>query len=105
MGKGLSKDAKAQKLAFQHWIEAVSLHYYPLFYCQEYYLLFNYLYFSVFDQPSLFYIGNFDLIGVTSNCRSIHAIAMGITCNTTIKNGVKRMPVNHSFIGKVILLE
>lgn len=25
VGKGLSKDSKAQKLAFQHWIEAVSL--------------------------------------------------------------------------------
>ena len=24
VGKGLSKDSKAQKLAFQHWIEAVS---------------------------------------------------------------------------------
>lgn len=23
LGQGLSKDAKAQKLAFQHWIEAV----------------------------------------------------------------------------------
>jgi hypothetical protein len=23
VGKGLSKDARAQKLAFQHWIEAV----------------------------------------------------------------------------------
>lgn len=25
VGKGLSKDAKAQTLAFQHWIEAVTL--------------------------------------------------------------------------------
>lgn len=25
VGKGLSLDAKAQKLAFQHWIEAVSM--------------------------------------------------------------------------------
>lgn len=25
VGKGLSLDAKAQKLAFQHWIEAVSI--------------------------------------------------------------------------------
>ncbi|XP_044462598.1 IQ domain-containing protein IQM3-like isoform X2 [Mangifera indica] len=27
VGKGLAKDAKAQKLAFQHWIEAVRLYY------------------------------------------------------------------------------
>lgn len=25
VGKGLSQDAKAQKLAFQHWIEAVNI--------------------------------------------------------------------------------
>jgi hypothetical protein len=31
VGQGLSKDAKARKLAFQHWIEAVSTHQQPLF--------------------------------------------------------------------------
>jgi hypothetical protein len=30
VGQGLSKDAKARKLAFQHWIEAVSTHQLPL---------------------------------------------------------------------------
>lgn len=28
VGKGLSKDEKAQKLALQHWLEAVSLQYF-----------------------------------------------------------------------------
>lgn len=27
VGKGLSKDKKAQKLALQHWLEAVSIHF------------------------------------------------------------------------------
>jgi hypothetical protein len=31
VGQGLSKDAKARKLAFQHWIEAVSTHQLLLF--------------------------------------------------------------------------
>ncbi|KAH7512130.1 hypothetical protein FEM48_Zijuj12G0057900 [Ziziphus jujuba var. spinosa] len=43
VGKGLSKDAKAQKLAFQHWIEAIdprhryghSLHYYYEEWCKD----------------------------------------------------------------------
>jgi len=30
VGKGLFLDAKAQKLAFQHWIEAVSMHFLTL---------------------------------------------------------------------------
>jgi hypothetical protein len=29
VGKGLSKDEKAQKLALQHWLEAVWLKHYP----------------------------------------------------------------------------
>lgn len=37
------------------------------------------------------------------NCRSIRAIAMGITYNTTIKNGVKQILVNPSSIGKILL--
>jgi hypothetical protein len=28
VGKGLSKDEKARKLALQHWLEAVSTNYY-----------------------------------------------------------------------------
>jgi hypothetical protein len=32
VGQGLSKDAKARKLAFQHWIEAVSTHQLLLFF-------------------------------------------------------------------------
>lgn len=31
VGKGLSKDEKAQKLALQHWLEAVSLLINPLY--------------------------------------------------------------------------
>ncbi len=40
VGKGLSKDAEAQKLAFQHWIEAVITFFSPIFYFYFLYLEF-----------------------------------------------------------------
>lgn len=36
--------------------------------------------------------------------RLIHDIAMGTTCNTTIKNGVNLTLVSHFSIGKMFLL-
>ncbi|XP_060201205.1 IQ domain-containing protein IQM3-like isoform X2 [Lycium barbarum] len=64
VGKGLSKDAEAQILAFQHWIEACG------------------------------------------NCRLIHAIGMGITCISIMKNGVKLMLVSpSSFDGRKVDLK
>lgn len=90
VGKGLSLDAKAQKLAFQHWIEAVSM--IVLFYK-------NFMY----DQLLLIvYYSFLILIGLDLKCRLIHAIAMGTTCIIIMKNGAKLTLVSHSFIGEII---
>lgn len=86
VGKGLSKDAKAQKLAFQHWIEAVS-------------------YISgVSLWPAFQILLSLLLLLLSVNFRLIQGIVMGITCICIMKNGVKQMLVSHSSIGKRNLL-
>lgn len=84
MGKGLSKDAKAQKLAFQHWIEAVII------------LSIGFVYF----QFSLSFGFLCSFVMMFWACRLIHGIGMGIACMCIMKNGVKQMLVSHSFTGK-----
>lgn len=79
MGKGLSKDAKAQKLAFQHWIEAVSESFAGK--SQEQYRVLICCLFSF----CLF--------------RLIPDIDMGIACISTMKNGVKLKLASHFSTG------
>ncbi|KAG6495787.1 hypothetical protein ZIOFF_043615 [Zingiber officinale] len=66
VGQGLSKDDKALKLAFQHWIEAVG--------------------------------------AKTRHLLLIQGIDMGITCTSTMKNGVKAKLVNLSSIDEKLTI-
>lgn len=71
VGKGLSKNGKAQKLALQHWLEAVSLD------------LFN-------GTPNLCFMTNFNFANMEKAflCnRSTHDIVMDTTCISTMCNG------------------
>lgn len=50
VGKGLSKSDRAQKLALQHWLEAVSMLYFNSFF----HLNFLQIFLAVIDSVSLF---------------------------------------------------
>ena len=60
MGKGLSKDEKARKLALQHWLEAVRTFFYNVFLCGY----------------------EFCVMPKCDNNRSILDIAMATICNS-----------------------
>lgn len=77
----MSKDARAQKLAFQHWIEAVIT-----------------IYFLLSKAFAIYLIINVNVI--TWNCRLIRGIDMGIACIITMKSGAKPMLVSHFSTGK-----
>lgn len=89
VGKGLSKDAKAQKLAFQHWIEAVIT-------CSPYCNVgLNFL----FDNLNFV---KFEPCFHTFKCRLIQGIDTATACIIIMKSGVKMMLVSHFFTGKQI---
>lgn len=78
VGKGLSKDEKAQKLALQHWLEAVSI----LF----------------LGSTERWLYGN--LIHNQAPCRLIPGIAMGTTCICIMMSGLEVKAHNHFSTGK-----
>ena len=82
MGKGLSKDAKARKLTFRHWIEAVSGSFVGKSQ-EQCWILICCCFFSLF--------------------RLILDIDMDIVCICTMKNGVKQMLVSHFSTGNCFL--
>lgn len=92
MGKGLSIVDKAQKLAFQHWIEAV-IPFLPFFL-----------------QISFFFVCVNILIKCKNKTKNMKFLkirlildtGMDTICINTMKNGVKLMLVSHSFTGMTI---
>lgn len=83
MGKGLSKDAKARKLALQHWLEAVSSH----------------LETKLWDKATiLLYL---ILILIFPFNRLIPGIVMDIIFNSIMPNGFIARVNSLSSIGKV----
>ena len=106
MGKGLSRDSKAQKLAFEHWIEAVIFS--PLsfrFLLPCFPLLFYFIYSGVVRTLIVFFyacpvISFFSQNCLKTACRLIQGIDMGIACISIMKNGVKQVLVNHFSTGK-----
>lgn len=86
VGKGLSKDAKAQKLAFQHWIEAV-ITFSP--YCNVG---------TIFCWIICIFV-KFEPCFHTFTCRLIRGIDTATACIIIMKSGVKMMLVSRSFTG------
>lgn len=85
VGKGLSKNEKAQKLALQHWLEAVSIQTpSQLFLCWIFIKTFKDL--LIINRSS-------------STCRLTHAIVMATTCTFTTISGSKVKAANLSSTG------
>lgn len=91
----MSKDAKAQKLAFQHWIEAVITSS-PKSLCREKFKCFVSATCRATVLNSSFYTF------VVHVNRLIRATDMAIACTCTTRCGVKEMLVSHSFTGKQV---
>lgn len=107
MGKGLSKDEKAQKLALQHWLEAVScfLHFYVKLYDNAKWALF---YFILLQHGSNGRTSVRKLTMLFCHAyiyiyRLIHVIDMVIICTFTMMSGSKARAASLFSTGKCFL--
>lgn len=97
VGQGLSKDAKARKLAFQHWIEAVRTFLFSCFTCNHN-LLDAWL-----DRTFSFLMQIlFEILILIAVCfsRLIRGTGMGTAYIFTMRNGVKPILASPSSTGE-----